>query len=250
MNPKEYRKAKRDYEKRRGVALSKIINTMNLDELKEAYKFARAENSNKRALRCLERMAVLETDLKALKNIRLELADISFDSGELEKAESFYADFQSLYPGSQEIEYAEYKGILSSFYQTLDADFDQKKTRETIQLSQAFNQKGYKQYSLDVAAITKECKTTLFNSEVNIINFYLDKNKLDGAQQRLANLKKEFSSLPGTQATVASLEYALAKKQNNDGLMQEAKLSLDHIKDQSSPVLAQHVDKKSYANRF
>ena len=241
----------REFEKKRGALARKPVLTLTPQELKDSYAFACAENNMKRALRCLERIATLETDLNKLKDLRLEIADLYFDSGDLEKAESLYQDFLSLYPGSKAIEYAEYKSILCCFYQTLEADFDQSKTRQALQLSQSFlDKQQFKQYAIDVAAVRKECLSTLFDSEVNVINFYLDKNKLDGAQQRLATLKEQFSNLAEKQPVLVALEYDLAKRQGNNAVLAEKKISLEQIKAQSSPVLAQHTDKKNYAQRF
>ncbi len=251
MSPKEYRRKLREKTRKQYALMSKHPKNMSYDELKQAKDILLASDDKTHAPTYIERMIVMGNDLSELKDLRLEIADVYFDLGDLNKAESFYGEFVSLYPGSNAIEYVEYKAILCSFYQTLTSEFDQSKTQQTIKLSQDFlNKKNYRHYSIDVASVKKECMTTLFDSEVNIINFYINKNKLNSAQQRLAQLKEKFSSLASVSPTILTLEYELAKKQGNKELVLEKQKSLEHMKEKYSPVLAQHSDKKSYAKRF
>lgn len=247
MTPKEYQKKKRALQRHRYALFSKPVIDMTIAELQEAKDLSFADGEIKHGLHYLERIAAISDNLNQLRDLRLEIADLYFEMGDLEKAESLYSEFLTLYPGSKAIEYAEYKAILSSFYQTLESDFDQTKTKQTIQLAQSFlgNTKN-QHYAGDVVAVKKECLTTLFNSEVSIINFYLEKNKFDGAQQRLANLKEQFANLEGADTTMAALEYELTKKQ---GLELPALTPTASAKD-GIPVVAQNTATKNYSQRF
>src|SRR5579859_798636 len=233
------------------------IKDLTYEQLKVTKDALLAEEDLLGVRRYIERMLVVSTDLNDLKDLRLEIADINFDLGDLEKAETYYNDYISFYPGSDLLEYATYKAILSCFYQTLESDRDQSKTRQSINLAESFlKQESYKTYTEDVKSIQELCTARAFESELNVFNFYVSQNKLKAAHQRLDYIKEHFTSkdtavlLPilTAEATLAQSEgnvelYNLKQKEITALNAQENKKDID------SP-LKPVTQKKNYANRF
>lgn len=172
----------------------KTLNTMNYEELKKAKNELIAAGYKDRATKYLQKMLALATDVHDIADIMLELADLYFETGKLEKAEFLYQEFGRLYPGNKHVEYALYRAILCSFYSILDTDRDQTKTKETIARGQDFLTRSavFREYSKDVEEIVKKCNEHLFKSELNIARFYGNQGKIAAANTRLAALEKEF----------------------------------------------------------
>ncbi len=205
------------------------IKEMNFDELKTTKIHAIANGNNDRVLAILKRMMATATDIEELRDVRIELADYSFDNGDLEEAAAQYDDFISFYPGSELVEYAKYKLILCTYYQTLDADRDQSKTKQTIQQAQQFlAHNDYINYQSDVGAIFKLCRNRLFENEIGTFNYYLERHKLGAAEARLEQIKTAFAE-SRFNPTVLSLEIQLAQLQGNSSLCEEKKLALAAI---------------------
>jgi outer membrane assembly lipoprotein YfiO len=163
----------------------------------------------------------LMTSLKstiAIKNLKLEIADINFERGALKVAAHEYQDFLTLYPGDTKAEYAQYKGLLSNFYAMLAADRDQTPTLNTIKLADAFLEKNemYKQYNADVKTIRTSCYYALYDNEVTVFEYYMKKGSPKAAETRLAAIKKSYQKLlPDTQAKNLHMEYRVALAKND-----------------------------------
>lgn len=256
LNPEEQRKQKRMAVQERHAKLNhhgKQLKDLSFDELQNAKNIFLEEDDKENALKYLERMMVVSTDLSVLKQLRLEIADLHFDMGNLESAESSYNEFIKSYPGSDEIEYVDYKSILCSFYQTLDPHHDQSKTEQTISLAKKFLSKNlYKTYVADVSIIQKQCVNTLFESEINIFNFYLEQKKLNAAEQRLAYIKEHFSTiLSSHEPLILTLESSLARQQGNLQLAQEKQQELALLQEQNNTLTDDGIKvSKNYVRRF
>jgi len=258
---------------------NKPLKELAYNELKDAKDALVEDKDLAGAIRYVERMLVVTTDLNELKELRLEIADLNFDFGDLEKAEELYNEYISFYPGSDLVEYAAYKGILSCFYQTLSSDRDQTKTTETVKLAETFlKQPSYRNYNADVRMIQHQCFNKNFESELNVVNFYLEQDKIKSAEQRLAYLKEKYQTddLP-INIQLISLELQVAQKQNNTELCNQkqqqlialneqlntqylhkeldlqSKISLDLLRNNdkiSLPTALMPAKKTNYVNRF
>ena len=145
----------------------KHTKDMNYDELKRAKNDALFNQDQEKAMEYLARMLVLGTDLQELQEVRLELADLCFETGELSEAEIGYRGFITLYPSSKHIEYVRYRTVLTCYYQTLDSDRDQTKTKESIKLAQEFMSfPEYKTYLADVKTIKTHCADQMFDKGI------------------------------------------------------------------------------------
>lgn len=196
----------------------KPIKLMTEKELRTVADLAIQLGWQEEAVKFLTRLTTLLKSTIAIKNLKLEIADINFERGALKLAAAEYEDFLKLYPGDTKAEYAQYKGLLSNFYTMLAADRDQTPTLNTIKLADAFLEKSdmYKQYNNDVKAIKSRCYYALYDHEVTVFEYYMKKGSTKAAETRLANLKKSYQSvLPDTQPKNLHMEYRIAQAKND-----------------------------------
>jgi len=195
---------------------------MNYKELKIT-KNKMLKNGNKTsAIKFIESMLPLCDDLKEIHNLMLEIADLLFDTGQLEKAEKIYNEFTLLYPGSNNVEYALYKAILCCFYATLSVDRDQTKTHETLALSDRFLKRAevFTTHLDEVKKIAQQCNVKLAKNELVVAEFYLNKGyprSLNATQKRLELVRTTYlDKAPDVEPHLLALEYRLAEKTNNN----------------------------------
>jgi|GEM_PF-3511480 len=156
-----------------------------------------------------------------IKNLKLEIADISFQEGNLKTAAKLYDEYINLYPGDKEkAAYAKYKGILSNFYSMLEEDRDQTATHKTIALADTFlegNNTSFKRYAHDVSSIKHHCLTRLYEHDVVVFDFYVKKHSFKAAEKRLASMRQ--SLLPkrsDLEPKFLECEMRLAKAQHDE----------------------------------
>lgn len=193
----------------------KTLRNMNFLELEAFKEKCLTAHDRYNAIRTLERMVPICTDLEKLKSILLELADLLFEEGKLEAAGKMYREFVKYYPGNQKVEYALYKAVLCKFYVILDPERDQSSTRDAIELADKFLEREeiFKEYSKEVRTMRERCHERLFENEVGIFNFYCDRGRYKSAKTRLANIRKEFVPLlPACDPYLLTLEMQLAKQ--------------------------------------
>lgn len=234
---------------------SKLLSDLNYEDLKKEKNKLLAKGNKEIAIKYIKRMLPLCSNLEELGALMLETADLLFDAGKLNDAERMFAEFVHLYPGDKNVEYASYKSILCSYWTTLDAERDQSKTKETVEKAITFLDRklACKKYNDEVTKILLSCRQTLFDSQVNVFNFYAKQGNYLAAQTRLAEIKKEFSEiLPTAEPKILLLACDLAEKQNNKTLLQEKKLELatkfPNFIEQTK--IAQQNKKNNKANRF
>lgn len=169
-------------------------------------------------LKKLEKKASKNTT--TVKNIKLEIADITFQEGNLKSAAKLYDDYINLYPGDKEkAAYAKYKGILSNFYCMLQKDRDQTATHKTISLADAFlegKSSLFKKYAYDVQAIKNHCFTRLYEHDVVVFDFYLKRESFKAAEKRLASMRKELlPKRPDLEPKFLECEIRMAQAQRD-----------------------------------
>ena len=255
LTTKERRILRQQFEK---FIHNKEAKNLTIEELRKAADFCLKLAANekawyKKALFYLQHITTVSKDTEQIKALKLEISDIYFELGDLETAGKDFAEYLDLYPGSENAEYAHYKRILCQFYQTYKIDQDQQKTLATESLGNAYLSKTtYKHYCTEIKEILTHCSLMLYNSELNIANFYFKKKNYNAATNRIAHLKKEFiTKLPGIEPEILSFECRIAKAQNNTQLYNEriALLEKKFPRFISSTRVAQRA-KKSHADRF
>ncbi len=236
------------------IVYRKDAKTLQFDELRKAANLAMQVGWHDKALLYLQQMVSNTKDSEVIKTLKLEIADILFEKGSLQKAGDAFGEYLALYPGSDQSEYAHYKQLLCTFYQTLKTDQDQASTKQAIQLAQSYLEKGlaYKAYRTEIVQIRQQCHAMLYESELNVFNFYMKKKSYGAASGRLAYLKKQYlEKLPEVEPHIISLECRLAQAQGNKEVYQE-RLAFLHKKfpDYGKTTRVAQGKKKSYTERF
>jgi len=206
----------------------------------------------------IEKMIPLCNNMEELRDLTLEIADLVFEAGNLSKAEGLYNKFVKHYPGDQNIEYACYKSILCSFWQTLDPENDQTKTKNTIDASQKFLERSniFTTYNEDVSRILYACNDKLMESDISIFRSHLNRRDWGQAHHRLKLLEKEFLPIfPDAEPKLIMLACELAEKQDNQKLLtvKKAELAAKYPNyEEKQIILAQNEEKKptSFTSRF
>lgn len=190
---KRFHKNRKNHQKTERV-VKKTIKNMSYEELEATKNSLLAAGDKERAAKYLQKMRALTTDGHQMAQIMLDLADIYFELGKLEKAEVLYQEYVRLYLGSPHVEYACYRAILCSFYNILDADRDQSKTKSTIASCEQFLARSsvFREFKKEVEDLLARCQEHLFASELRIARHYAGQGKMVAAQHRLAIVEKDF----------------------------------------------------------
>ncbi len=204
-------------ERKKKRAERKTISHKSYDELRKEKLTKVAANDKEGAIRYLEKMIPLCNDLVELKSIMLELANYLFDLESYNKAADMYHEFTVLYPGSDEVEYAMYRSIVSNFKLTLDAEHDQSKTIATKELAQKFLERSdlFTTHKKEVEKILADCDEKLLATEEHIARFYMKRGNTKSAQRRLNGIKKDFldKNIPDVTIRISQLESELGSQQ-------------------------------------
>jgi len=200
----------------------KYFRDLNYEEHKQVKNKLLKNGKRETAITHIEKMIPLCDEIHELRDLKLEIADLYFETGSLKKAETLYSEFAQLYPGDGNIEYAIYKLILCSYWLTLDNERDQSQTRSTINQSKKFLEQPeiFNQYNSEVKQILVSCQNRLLESEINVFNFYINQGDYLSAKTRLANIEKEFlKELPEVEPQLIMLTCQLAEKINDKELL-------------------------------
>jgi outer membrane assembly lipoprotein YfiO len=181
---------------------------MNYDQLLTAKDVQKANNNIPIAIKYLDQLMRMCSDITTLADHLLELADLLFLDNQFQKATHIYLQYCALYPGSEKQEYALYRAIASSFACILSVDRDQTKTEETVTLAEQFlQQEHFTVYKNEVLTIQTQCYEQLAASECNICNFYTTRGKFAAAEKRLKNIRSKWlPKLPTLEQQITMLE--------------------------------------------
>ncbi|MCB9493324.1 MAG: outer membrane protein assembly factor BamD [Epsilonproteobacteria bacterium] len=200
------------------------------------------------AITYLEKIVTHYPDEPNIGKFKLMLAEMYFKTASYPSAKKMYSHFKHYYPASKHAEYAQYKSILSNFYQTLRTDCDQTRTEKTIKSCKKYLADASKlRYRRDVQDIQTTCINKLVDKEVYVFNYYLKQGELQAAENRLKHLRANFleqnSSL---EPRLLFLECKLEKKRNNKDSIRHKIEILDTKYPQSQfTVMAQSLDTSS-----
>lgn len=235
--------------------LYRNIKELSFDELSKLKDYSVATADKDLTIKVLEQMLTSSTDQSKLKELRLELADYYFEKGTINKAGKHYTNYITMYPGSDQREYAEYKSILCRFYATLDSDRDQTITKDTLRLTQEYLNKKeiYPTYVQDVSNIQRQCCLKLYESEMQIVQFYMTQEKYNSAQKRLDYVKSNYLVLLEEKAEeIIQTEINLAYAKGDPVALEEKKkeLAAKHPDVVKKIVVAQGKKKTDYVSFF
>lgn len=232
----------------------KDAKSLSVEVLRQAVDFCLQLEWNEKALLYLQELLQKTKDALLIESLKLEIADLLFQMGNLIKAEEAFDEYLDLYPGSHYAEYAHYKKTICLFYQTLKTDQDQGPTKKAIQLAESYLEKGlaYKQYRNQMSDIRKQCQLMLFENEKTVFDFYMKRKSYGAANGRLAYLKQQYlQELPHLEPTIVQLECKLAQAQGNTQVYQERLAYFNQkFPEYNKTVKVAQKSSKSYATKF
>lgn len=179
---------------------NKKIERLALDEAQKVYAYYKRSGQKPQTAHTIERMISLSTDHEFIEPLLHELADITFELAKYPKAEEYYAQYVLLYPGGSTIDQVRSQQIEAAYMQLSLPHRDQSKTKEIIQLSDAFLSSfpAHNTFTKRIQKIRNDCYFNLMESEINQILFYLDRytqtqsaTALSAAWQRLRHVQNE-----------------------------------------------------------
>ena len=228
----------------------------SLSDLKKGV--ASASASHKVALEKvhLERMIELYPDDQDIGKYKLRLADLYFEEGRkysdndlLQSAYQLYKNFSKLNPSDERAEYASYKSVLSTFYQSGKIDRDTTQLEKAAKKAKKHLARGYtaKQYEQEVKDILYTCDKRLLDKEIYVFNSYLKQGKVKSAEARLKGLREGYSErCPDLEPQVKFLECKLAlHKKDKEGAVSRMHDLIEQFPDSEFTTMAQNaVDKK------
>ena len=186
---------------------SKLVKDMNEEELKSMLTYAKITDNKELVFKVFHFLMTVSTSQDNLKEYKLDLANYCYQLKDFEKASFVYEEFCSLYPGSQEMEYAQYKSILCWFFLSLDPSKDQTFTHKTILLIDTFLQTAKNKKFIDESnSIKQTCRKKLLEHEVHVFEHYCKQRKFTGAQKRLDYIKESFSDIEHIKEYIVYLE--------------------------------------------
>lgn len=190
---------------------------MPYEELAAAKDQLLAKQQFDTAIKYLEQMMKIDGNIERIGTHLVEMGDLLFELGKYSKAAILYTEFSMLYPGDNKVEYALYRGIVSSFNCTLSIDRDQTKTEETILLAATFlEHKHFTTYAAEVENILSQCYQKLIENEFYISAFYLKRGNITAVEKRLATMRDLWlRKLPAIEMQLLTFEADLALKKGD-----------------------------------
>lgn len=199
---------------------------MSVNELSELAFSSIAKEDTNAAINYLEEILNRFGDHQNIDRYKMLLAELYFKDKSYAAAQEVYEHFNQFYPADKRAEYSKYKSMLSMFHQTRQADCDQTKTQDTIQLCHEYlKNPKFNRYRNDVLAKKTICENRLLDKELYVFNFYLKHGNYDAARNRLKYInEKHLAANDDLKARVLYHEYKLAQKEKK---FDEAKQHVD-----------------------
>lgn len=250
-------KRKRKNKKRKKEVVKKparkLLSEMTFDEVIVSKDRVMAGKNYVSGLKYIERALRLADNVDETEKLLLEYGDTLYICQRYEKASRSYNELANLYPGSEKVEYALYQAVVCSSMLILDAERDQSKTNETIELANQFLQRAdiFVEYKEKVEAIKQKAMRTLVQSEFNVCQFFMNSAEYSQAQRRLDGIRKDWlTKLPDLEPEILVLECTMAEKQNKSDVITEKKKELQDKFPQATIELAQNKQRTNFLHRF
>jgi len=227
---------KKNYFKRDEFKQSKtfrLVHHMNYDELKSEKDRLHKCGNDFIAVKFLRQMIKKCENPDELRSLRLEYAGMLYDLKQFGESAEEYKLFVTLYPGSSQAAYADYRTICALNREVLTADRDQEKTEAVVDLSKEYAKKAqwrseYNKYLKEVEDMTHDCLYRLYESEMLRFYFYINRQQCQAALKRLEYIKEHYLPyLPEIESAVLELDYELCceRKAPDEGAKKKAELN-------------------------
>lgn len=186
-------------------ALKKLTKDMTFGEALVCGYYYQHKNNFEMMTKCYERALAVGGKQALMKRVTIQLAEGYIQLQDYEKAKKHANTYVTLYPGDKDAKKAAYLEIEASYLSTRTSDRDQQKTRNTIELIDAYI-KNYgdstkansaeDDHAAKIDEILLNSYTKLIESEINIAETYINRynhyknfSALNAAQKRIKHIK-------------------------------------------------------------
>jgi len=146
---------------------NKKIKIMTLDELTKARAYYIKYDKQAQLADTLERLIALSPDHEMTQPYVREFAELQFKREIFSEAEILYQRYAQLYPGSADVDYMMFQGLLSTYKQLRPASHDLTKVKNLLDQSQDFLKRfgGAHAYSEQVNQLIRTAQVMLLEGE-------------------------------------------------------------------------------------
>ncbi|MCC6641882.1 MAG: outer membrane protein assembly factor BamD [Deltaproteobacteria bacterium] len=126
----------------------------------------------------------------------LKIADAYYAQGKYDEALSYYRDFSELHPQHASVPYALSHAALCHYQQSKSPDRDQTATTEAIKyLDQLIARHPHSAEAREGEQMWKELRTKLAQHDMQIADFYMDRDEFQSAADRYRGVLNEYPGL-------------------------------------------------------
>jgi len=126
----------------------------------------------------------------------LKIADAYFASGKYDEALSYYRDFSDLHPQHERVPYTLKRAAECHYQQSRSPDRDQTATREAISYLEKLMEKyPHSAEAREAEDRWKELRTKLAEHDMQIADFYMDRDEFQSAADRYRSVLNDFPGL-------------------------------------------------------
>jgi len=126
----------------------------------------------------------------------LKIADTYFDQGKYDEALSYYRDFSELHPQHESVPYTLKRAAACHYKQSKTADRDQTATVESLKyLDQLITRHPHTAEAQEAEEMWKELRTKLAQHDMQIADYYMDKEEYQSAADRYRTVLNKYPGL-------------------------------------------------------
>ena len=188
------------------IALDQNIYQNNLLEDNELYEKAFtyiANNQLNKALIELKKLEVLFPSSKYSNKGILVTAYVNFLKKDYEKTRAIAKSYKEYYPGSKDIEYANYLEAMTYYVLIKKPNYSQKNAIKALEkFNFVLNAYPDSEYTIDIITRIQIINDTLASSKLLKANFYLDKKNYNAALIYLKDIFENHNSSYSIQETI------------------------------------------------
>jgi len=177
----------------------------------------------------------------------LKIADSYYADEKYDEALSYYRDFSELHPGHEQVPYALLQAAKCHYNQAKDPQRDQTATRQSIGFLDTLLAKypGTPQ-AVEGELIWKELRARLGQSEMDVAEFYMDREEYQSAADRYRNVLNRYPGLGLDADALYNLGVCYQRMNREDEAKQIFEVILENYK--GSEVAAAAADLVPDAN--
>jgi outer membrane protein assembly factor BamD len=126
----------------------------------------------------------------------LRIADAFYEQELWDEALGYYRDFSELHPDHEKVPYTVFRAALCHYNQSRGASRDQTATRKALEfLDQVITRHPLSPEAAQAEVMWKELRTRLGQHNLNIADFYMDREEYQSAAERYRAVLNEYPGL-------------------------------------------------------